>query len=105
MIDWFDCDETVNMDEYVRWKLECDYDNVTLKFTQPVLPQLFKGGFDLNIGKAPKNTAPVWDILMKDNPEKAMPDKYQKVYIYGVGKLFQWVKWSILECINRVREL
>ena len=48
MMNRYYSDETGNMDEYVGGKLERDYYNMTLKFTQPVLLQRFLDEFYLD---------------------------------------------------------
>ena len=75
------------MDEYFGCKLESDYYNTTLKFTQLMLLKRFGDEFDLPREKIPKISAPDGDTLMKVNPDEAMNEKDNKVCRYGVGKL------------------
>ena len=42
---------------------------------------------------------------MKGKPDKAMSEKYHKLYRSRVGKLLHLVNWSRSECLNRSREL
>jgi len=105
MMERFDCDEVGNMDEYVGCKLERNYSNRSLKFTQPVLLQSFEDEFDLPEGKAPVTPAEAGSILVKGKPEETMSEKHQEKYRSGTGKLLHMVKWSRPECLNSVREL
>ena len=82
------------MDEYVGCKLEHDYYNTTLEFTQPVILNILEDEFDVPGGKTLKITAPDGCTLIKGKPDEAMSDKYQKVYRFVFGKLLQLVKWS-----------
>ena len=91
------------MNEHSGCKLECDYDYIILKFTQPVLIKTFKNEFDLPILNAPKTPAPAGDILMKVIPEEVTSEKDHKVYISVFGKVFHLVKWSGPKYLNRVR--
>ena len=58
-----------------------------------MLLHIFKDEFDFTIRKTLKTTAPAVYILMKRDPDKAMYDKYHKIYRSGVVKLFHLVKW------------
>ena len=49
MIKRFDCDVIGNMNEYVGCKLERNWDNRSLKFTQPVMIQSFTDEFEVTI--------------------------------------------------------
>ena len=43
----FDCDDIGEMFEYVGCKVDRDYANRTVKFTQPVMVQSFRDEFDI----------------------------------------------------------
>jgi hypothetical protein len=57
MMDWFDCDEIGNMDEYVGCKVERDYKERSMKMTQPVMLQSFANKFELPDGPTPNTPA------------------------------------------------
>jgi hypothetical protein len=105
MVDRFDCDIIGNMDEYVGCKLVRDYENRSLKITQPVLLQSFTDEFDLPDEKASSIPAEGGQILMPCKEEDALDDKRQAIYRTGVGKLLHMMRWSRPETLNAVREL
>ena len=105
MTDRFDCDEIGNMDEYVGCKVERDYENRSIKLTQPVMLQSFVDEFDLPSGPVPNTPAVPGETLVKAKPEDCVNDKDQFKYRSGVGKLLHMMRWSRPEILNAVREL
>jgi hypothetical protein len=101
----FDCDEVGNMDEYVGCKLERNWDEGWIKFTQPVLLQSFHDEFDLPDEKSPTTPAEPGQILMRCEEKDGMSAEKQGSYRSGVGKLLHMMRWSRPEILNAVREL
>jgi hypothetical protein len=88
--------------EYVGCKIDRDYEGKSMKITQPVLIQSFKDEFDLPGIKHPTPAAH-GDQLCKEE-DVVMPSKH-KEYRTGVGKLLHLMKYSRINCLNRIREL
>ena len=57
MMQRFDCDEIGNMDEYIGCKLERNWENRSLKWTQPVMIQSFSDEYKTNTSR-PSPTTP-----------------------------------------------
>ena len=100
----FDCDETGNMDEYVGCKIERNWNERYLRFTQPVMIQSFSDEFNIEKNKA-KTPAEPGQVLLKCDEKNKMSDKDQTTYRSGVGKLLHMMRWSRPEILNAVREL
>jgi histone deacetylase 1/2 len=105
MIDRFDCDIIGNMDEYVGCKLERNYEENWVRFTQPVLIQSYSDEFPLGDETAPSTPADPAVQLMSCKEEDALGDKEQSLYRKGTGKLLHMMRWSRPEVLNPVREL
>jgi hypothetical protein len=105
MMSRFDCDEVGEMKEYVGCKVERDWENGSLKLTQPVLLQSFTDEFDLPDGNCSNTPAVPGDVLRKGNPGDEVPAALQATYRSGVGKLLHMMKWTRPETLNAVREL
>ena len=105
MINQFDLNEILNMNDYPSFKFKRDYDKTNIKFTQPVLPRSFEEEFDLPDGNAPITLTSAGDILMKGKHEEEMDNNYHKVYRSRFGNLLHLVKWLRPECLNIFREL
>jgi hypothetical protein len=106
MMDRFDCDEVGGMDEYVGCKLDCNWEDGSLKITQPVLLQSFVDEFDLPDEDAvPMIPADGGQILQTCTEENALPTNLQKKFRSGTGKLLHMMRWSRPEILNPVREL
>ena len=104
MIKRFDCDEIGNMNEYVGCKLERSYQTRSLKFTQPVMIQSFVDEFGVE-DKEQELPAKPGQILPRCEPEQGMPEKKQKKFRSGTGKLLHMMRWSRPDILNAVREL
>ena len=104
MIKRFDCDEIGNMNEYVGCKLERNYQTRSLKFTQPVMIQSFVDEFGVE-DKEQELPAKPGQILPRCEPEQGMPEKKQKKFRSGTGKLLHMMRWSRPDILNAVREL
>jgi hypothetical protein len=105
MMDRFDCDEVGNMEEYVGCKLERNYEDRSMKITQPVMLQSFEDEFELPDGKAPNTPATPGDALVKAKPEDCVDPDELFTYRKGTGKLLHMMRWSRPEILNSVREL
>ena len=104
MIKRFDCDVIGNMNEYVGCKLERNWDNRSLKFTQPVMIQSFTDEFEVTIREQNLPASP-GQILPRCEPEQGMSEKMQKKFRTGTGKLLHMMRWSRPDILNAVREL
>ena len=100
----FDCDIIGNMNEYVGCKLDRDWNKRSLKFTQPVMIQSFADEFEV-AGKEQELPATPNQILPRCEPEQAMPEKKQKKFRSGTGKLLHMMRWSRPDIVNSVKEL
>jgi hypothetical protein len=105
MVDRFDCDIIGNMNEYVGCKLERNYEEGWIRFTQPVLIQSYSDEFQLGTEAAPSTPADPAVQLMSCKEEDALVDKEQSSYRTGTGKLLHMMRWSRPELLNSVREL
>lgn len=101
----FDCDEIGNMDEYVGCKVDRDFAEGSIKFTQPVMLQSFKDEFDIPLTRPPNTPGVPGDHLTKGDEGTLMDEKMQTTYRSGVGKLLHMMRWSRPEILNSVREL
>ena len=105
MMKQFDCDEVGNMDEYVGCKVDRNFEDGTIKFTQPVMIQSFSDEFELPEGKAPNTPATPGQFLVKGDDATNLKQEQQTKYRSGVGKLLHMMRWSRPEILNAVREL
>jgi hypothetical protein len=105
MTDRFDCDIIGNMDEYVGCKLERNWAERWIRFTQPVLIQSYSDEFELGNEAAPSTPADPGQHLMPCKPEDGLNDADQTLYRKGTGKLLHMMRWSRPEILNPVREL
>jgi hypothetical protein len=105
LIDRFDCDEAGEVDEYVGWKVEQNYEENSIKSTQPVMLQSFIDEFNLTNGPALNTPATTGDALVKADPKDCIPADELFKYRSGVGKLLHMMMWSRPEILNAVREL
>jgi hypothetical protein len=88
MIDQFNCDVIGNMDKYnVGCKLECNYMENWIWFTQPVLLQSYSGKFQLGTEAAPSTPADLAQQLMPCKEEDILRDVEHILYCKGMGKL------------------
>ena len=103
----FDCDDTGEAKEYVGCKINRDWKNRSVKFTQPILLQSYKDEFDLPKSKqAPRVPAEPNDVLLPPvGDEVTLELSEQKTYRKGIGKLLHMMRWSRPEMMNRVREM
>lgn len=105
LMERFDCDEVGNMDEYVGCKLERNWEERSIKITQPVLLQSFEDEFDMPDLKPRWTPAEGGQMLMTCDEENGVPAKEQKIFRKGTGKLLHMSRWSRPETLNSVREL
>jgi hypothetical protein len=105
MMDRFDCDEIGNMDEYVGCKLERNYEDRSMKITQPVMLQSFEDKFELPDGPVPSTPGTPGNALVRAKKEDCIDDAAQFGYRKGTGKLLHMMRWSRPEILNAVREL
>ena len=83
----FDCEELGKVDEYVGCKVERNYEENSIKLTQPVMLQSFEDEFNLPNGPAPNTAATPGSALVKADPEDNIPADELFKYRSGVGKL------------------
>ena len=100
----FDCDDVGEFNEYVGCKLERDWSNRIIKFTQPVLLQSFEDEFDLP-DREYETPAETGKVLTKCEDEQQVEPAEQKEFRSGTGKLLHLMRWSRPEIWNSVREL
>jgi hypothetical protein len=93
------------MDEYVGCKLEQEWEEHSIRFTQPVMIQSFKDEFDVLEGSRFKTPAEPGSVLVKCEEENGLMNTLQTVYRSGTGKLLHMMRWSCPELLNPVREL
>jgi hypothetical protein len=106
MIDRFDCDIIGNMDEYVGCKLDRNFEERSMRITQPVLLQSYNDEFDLTAEKQnPITPAEPGQILIPCEEKDGLKDELQSQYRKGVGKMLHMMRWSRPEVLNAVREL
>jgi hypothetical protein len=65
----FNCDEIGEVDKYVRCKVEQNYEENSIKLTQPVMLQSFVVEFNLPNVPAPNTPATPGDALVKADPK------------------------------------
>ena len=101
----FDCDDVGGMDEYIGCKLERNWDEGWIKFTQPVLIQSLSDEFNLpEDGPEPLTPTEAGQILMPCKEGEGMNPVGQTKYRSGVGKLLHMMRWSRPDVLNPVRE-
>jgi hypothetical protein len=91
----FDCEEIGEVDEYVGCKVERNYEDNSIKLTQPVMLQSFIDEFNLPNGPAPNIPATPGDALVKADPKDCIPANELFKYRSGVGKLLHIMRWSL----------
>jgi hypothetical protein len=96
----FECNELGELKEYVRCRINRRINEI--KITQPVLIQSFSDEFKLP-GESPVTPALHGSQLVKE--ESDVSEEEHAEYQKGVGKLLHLVKYSCVDCLNRVREL
>ena len=84
LMSCFDCEDCRELDEYVGCRLTRTKGEI--KFTQDVLVQSFKDGFDLSM-KNYVTPAKPGNILTKGDPNSAVDAKIQTYFRSGVGNM------------------
>jgi hypothetical protein len=74
-------------------KVERNYEENSIKMTQPVMLQSFLDKFELPDRPAPNTPATPGDALVKAKPEDCVKDAVQFKYRSGVGKLLHMMRW------------
>jgi hypothetical protein len=90
-----DCEEIGEVDAYVGCKVERNYEENSIKLTQPVMLQSFIDEFNLPNGPAPNTPATPGDALVKADPKDCIPANELFKYRSGVGKLLHIMRWSL----------
>jgi hypothetical protein len=94
MMKQFNCDEIGNMNEYVGCKIDRNFEDGMIKFTQPVMLQSFHDEFEMPEGKAASTPAAPGELLVKGKEGTHLKSDQQATYRSGVGKLLhimmQW---------------
>jgi hypothetical protein len=85
--------------------VEQNYEENSIKSTQPVMLQSFIDEFNLTNGPALNTPATTGDALVKADPKDCIPADELFKYRSGVGKLLHMMMWSRPEILNAVREL
>jgi hypothetical protein len=93
------------MDKYVGCKVKRNYDDRSIKMTQPVMLQSFTDEFELPAGPVPNTPATPGNALMRAKPEDCVSDAEQFKYRSGIGKLLHMMRWSRPKILNLVRKL
>jgi hypothetical protein len=93
------------MDEYVGCKIDCNWQDRSLRLTQPVMIQSFNDKFDLPVSRPPNTPATPGDHLVKGNDGTNINAELQFKYRSGVGKLLHMMRWSRPEILNAARDL
>ena len=101
---YFECDDIGFLEEYVGCKVERNKNEVSVKFTQPVLLQSFEDEFELPTLRY-SIPAEAKQVLQHGDEETCLSDEIQDRYRSGVGKLIHLMRWSRPEICNAVREL
>jgi hypothetical protein len=101
----FDCEEISEVDEYVGCKVERNYEENSIKVTQPVMLQSCVDKFDLPNGPGPNTPATPGGAVVKADATDCIPADELFKYRSGVGKLLHMMRWSQPEILNAVREL
>jgi hypothetical protein len=102
----FDCDEIGNMNEYVGCKVDRNFDNNSIKLTQPVMLQSFADEFPMCLdGRASFTPAIPGEHLVKGDDGTNISGAMQAHYRTGVGKLLHMMRWTRPEIQNAVRGL
>ena len=100
----FDCDDVGEFNEYVGCKLERDWKERSVKFTQPVLLQSYEDEFELP-SRDYETPAEAGKVLVKCEDDQQVEPAEQKEFRSGTGKLLHMMRWSRPEIWNSVREL
>jgi hypothetical protein len=94
------------MDKYVGCKLQRNYKEHRIKFTQTVLLQSYKYEFELEgKEKATTMSAEPGQVLMPCKEEDGLNSQEQAAYCKGTGKLLHMIWWSRTDILNSVRIL
>ena len=103
----FDCDDIGEMREYVGCKIDRNYVNRTVKFTQPVMVQSFRDEFDIEdaMKRPPVTPAEPGSVLLPAQPENYVSSAKQSYYRSGVGKMLHMMRWSRPEIYSSTRDL
>jgi hypothetical protein len=91
-----------NMDRYVVCKLECNYKECWLKFTQPVLLQSYSNEFKLGTKKVSNMPGDPEQVLMPCKEGNGLLEHLQKKYRSGTCRMLHMMQWSWPEIINLV---
>lgn len=84
----FDIDDCGPMKEFVGCKIEHDRENGTMKFTQPILIQLFTDEFELPTRSANGTPAAPGSVLKAYDDEPMLMKDEQSNFRKAVGKLW-----------------
>jgi hypothetical protein len=103
----FDCNKIGNMDKYVGCKVNCDFDEDSIKLTQPLMSQSFVDEFPMCMdGRANYTPAIPGDHLVKGDDGTNIGGLMQAHYYQTrAGKLLHMMRWTRPEIQNAVHEL
>ena len=103
MKELFDCDDVGDFHEYVGCKIDYKPEDMSLKFTQPVMIQSFQDEFKLPDYEY-ESPAESGQVLVAVVKGQELSGSNQSIYRSGVGKLLHMMRWSRPEIWNAVRE-
>ncbi len=102
LMERFDCKDCGDIKEYIGCKIERTKNS--LKFTQPVLMQIYNDKFELP-KKIYKTPDPAGSVLVAGKKEEALSPAMQKKYCSGTGKAMHAMQYSKSEMCNAVQDL
>ena len=102
----FDCEDIGTLTEYVGCKIEQDYFNGSIHFTQPVMIKRFTDKFPEK-RKERKCVAPAdyGTVLVDTKSGEGLSKPKHKYFRYIVEKMLHLTRWSCPEIQNTVRDL
>ena len=104
LMTYFECEDCVEMREYVGNKLT-PLEDRGLKFTQDMLIQKNKDEFDISDKKWSTPAAPGAVLGEVKEGEGSLSEKLQTYLRSGIGKMIHIMQWSRLEISHSVRNL
>ena len=87
----FNCDDVGEVKEYVGCKL--NWDEQSIKFTQPVLLQSFSDEFEIS-DKQPRTPSEAGSVLAPGNEGNKVGIKRHTYFRKGVGNFLHMIRWS-----------
>jgi hypothetical protein len=100
----FDCNNKIgNMEKYVGCKVDCNFDNKSIKLTQPVMLHSFVDDFPMCLeGRASYMPATPGEHVVKGDDSTNVSGAMQAQYRMGIGELLHMMRWTRPEIKNAV---